>query len=155
MSYCLLSSRGDRELALDLSQEAFTRAFRGLPTLADPGNFRGWLFTIVANLCRTRGAAEGRRRALLESFAVEQQAQLAPEDPETRERRIATVREFLAQVDDPSLRQIVQLHYVEAVATREIARRLSIPHGTVTVKLMRFRAAVKRDLSKALAEEAT
>jgi DNA-directed RNA polymerase specialized sigma24 family protein len=39
--------------------------------------------------------------------------------------------------------------------TREIAARLGVPHGTVTSRLVRFRAAIKRELLRAMLEEAS
>ena len=75
-------------------------------------------------------------------------------DVEDREARIATVQRVLASVGDPTLRELVQLRYGEPEhSTREIASKLSLPHGTVTNRLMRFRASIRRDLCRALAEE--
>ena len=48
----------------------------------------------------------------------------------------------------PLVHQIAMLKYREPEhTTRQIAEQLGIPHGTVTVKLMRFRAAVRRELA--------
>jgi len=64
------------------------------------------------------------------------------------------VRRVLAHVADKRLREIVQLKYGDREhTTRQIAEKLSIPHGTVTVKLMRFRATIRRDLCRELAWE--
>ena len=153
MSYCLLSSNRDRELAKDLTQECFARAFASLGSLADPERFQGWLFTLAANTCRTRGAQRARHQKLLESVMLEHEAAPDGADPVEREQIIARVREVLDHVADPTVRQIALLHYVEGRTTRTIASELDVPHGTVTVKLMRFRAAIKRDLCRALAEE--
>ena len=65
------------------------------------------------------------------------------------------VQQILEGVPDPTLKQIVTLKYGEPEhTTREISASLGIPHGTVTVKLMRFRDAVKRELCRRLVEEA-
>jgi RNA polymerase sigma factor (sigma-70 family) len=152
--YCLLSTHGDRERALDLLQETFARVFASLASLDDPGRFRGWLFIIAANVCRTRGGQDERRQSLLEALRLEQQADDDGDLPEHRERRIDAVRRVLSQVTDSKLRKLVMLKYGEPEhTTREIAARLAIPHGTVTVKLMRFRAAIRRQLCNELASE--
>jgi RNA polymerase sigma-70 factor (ECF subfamily) len=153
--YCLVAASRDRDLALDLLQETFARAFRALPRLTEPEKFRGWLFTIAANVCRSRGAQETRRRDALESLTLEQDLDAgASDDPEQREQRIEAVRKVLAHIEEPQLRQIVQFKYGDPEhTTREIAERLSMPHGTVTVKLMRFRAAIRRQLLHALVSE--
>jgi RNA polymerase sigma-70 factor (ECF subfamily) len=154
LGFCLLATGRDRDRALDLLQETFTRAFRALSRLQDPERFRSWLFAVATNVCRTRGAQELRHRRTVEAAALEQQVEAPPDDAAEREDRIAAVQRVLAHVADERLRQIVQLKYGEPEhTTREIATELSIPHGTVTVKLMRFRAAIRRELCRALAQE--
>jgi len=155
LGYCLLATGRDRDRAVDLLQETFCRAFQGLGGLAAPERFRGWLFSIAANVCRTRGAQDERRRRVLDAVQLEQDPDAAvPDDPAEREGRIAAVQRVISHLPDPKLRQIVQLKYCEPEhTTREIAEMLAIPHGTVTVRLMRFRAAIRRELCRALLEE--
>jgi RNA polymerase sigma-70 factor, ECF subfamily len=152
--YCLMAVGGDRDRALDLTQEVFARAFQRLDTLAEPSRFRCWLFAIAANLCRNRGVEEVRRREILDAadlaLDIDPSAQ---EDKMLRERRISAVQRILARVDDPTLRRIVTMKYLDPEhTTREISEHLAIPRGTVTVQLMRFRAAAQRMLIAALAE---
>ena len=45
----LLKLVGDREDALDLSQEVFLKAYQNLGKLEDPGRFAPWLFRIAHN----------------------------------------------------------------------------------------------------------
>jgi RNA polymerase sigma-70 factor (ECF subfamily) len=151
VGYCLLAARGDRDRALDLAQETFTRAFQGLDRLAEPERFQGWLFTIAANQCRTRGEADARRRRAMEGLALELgEAAEPPEAPAERERRIARVQELVAAIADPVLKELVAGHYLRGEPTRALGERLGVPHGTVTVKLMRYRASLKRELCQAL-----
>src|SRR4051812_14903742 len=154
LGFCLVASGGDRDRALDLLQDTFVRVYRALPTLRDPEKFRGWVFAVAANVCRTRGAQEQRQRRVLEAVVLEKDVEPPVDDEAERERRVATVQRVLAHVSDEPLRRIVQLKYGDPEhTTREIAAKLSIPHGTVTVKLMRFRAAIRRELCRALLEE--
>jgi len=154
MEYCWLAAGRDRERALDLSQETFARTFSALSRLKEPESFRGFLFTVAANVCRTRGAQEARRRALeVLGLDFDVPAQEAA-DCCAREERIAAVQQVLAHVRDDTLREIVRLKYCDPEhTTRQIAELLAMPHGTVTVKLMRFRAAARRELLRSLASE--
>jgi RNA polymerase sigma-70 factor (ECF subfamily) len=155
VAYCMVAAGGDRDAALDLAQETFARAFSSLPQLRELDRFSGWLFSIAANTCRTRLGQARKRRTLLELFALEQEA-APPDDAHAREVRIEVVRRVIGELPDDQLKQIVQLKYGEPErTTREIAAELGIPHGTVTVKLMRFRAAIKRQLLGALLEGAS
>jgi RNA polymerase sigma-70 factor (ECF subfamily) len=155
LGYCLLACNGDRERALELTQDTFLRALSSLRHLHEPGRFRSWLFSIAANLCRGRGVQEARRRELLAAAQLGLDATSPSEGPEQREARIALVQRLLSRVRDPDVSAVVSLKYGEPEhTTREIAARLGLPHGTVTSRLVRFRAAIKRELLRILLEEA-
>jgi RNA polymerase sigma-70 factor (ECF subfamily) len=51
----------NREDALDLSQEAFFKAYRSLTTLEDAGKFAGWLYRIAHNLTFSKFRGDTRR----------------------------------------------------------------------------------------------
>jgi len=155
LGYCLLACNGDRERALELTQYTFLRALASLRQLHEPSRFRNWLFSIAANLCRGRGVQEARRRELLAAAQLSLDATPSSDEPEQREARIAVVQRLLSRVQDPDVRAVVSLKYGEPEhTTREIAARLGLPHGTVTSRLVRFRAAIKRELLRILLEEA-
>jgi RNA polymerase sigma-70 factor, ECF subfamily len=152
--YCLLACDGDRERALELTQETFLRTLSSLQQLEESARFRSWLFSIAANLCRNRVAQEARRRELLAAAQLGLDAVPSDDEPEERETRIALVQRLLSRVEDPGVRAVVSLKYGEPEhTTREIAARLGLPHGTVTSRLVRFRAAIKRELLRAMLEE--
>ncbi|NOZ86667.1 MAG: sigma-70 family RNA polymerase sigma factor [Deltaproteobacteria bacterium] len=153
MAYCMLSANHDREMAMDLTQETFSRAFLNLGKLKEPDRFKGWLFSIAANVCRTRGVQASRQRKLHESLVLLAQVGPMEDDKHIREIRAATVRKVLESVQDEKLKKIAMLKYTEPEhTTREIANKLGIPHGTVTVSLSRFRARVKARLARAISE---
>jgi len=154
MLYCAVSTRGDRDHARDRAQEVWARTFASLRRI-HPDAFRGFLATVTRNVCRTRGAQELRRRTIellvdLEVFEAE-----APigelESKAAREERIVLVHRVIANVRDPAVQAIARLKYLEPEHTvDEIAHTLAMPRGTVCVKLMRFRAAVRSELLAAL-----
>lgn len=152
MGYCLACTRGDRDMAKDLLQDIFVRVFRHLPELEYPEHFKIWLWTIAHRVGATYGKSHRRYNVVLETFALECDVALNPEDKTEQAHRVKCVRELLATIDDPTLHQIVMLKYTEPEhTTRQIAQMLDMPHGTVTVKLMRFRQAIKLKLAEALA----
>ncbi|MBI5549653.1 MAG: RNA polymerase sigma factor [Deltaproteobacteria bacterium] len=155
-AYCLAASHGDRDRALDLTQEIFIRSFRNITDLAEPERFEGWLFSIAANQCRSMASSDQRRARVLDAVALGAEEGSVHDglgDKGRRERRIALIQRVLAAIEDPTLKTVITMKYGEPEhTTREIAARLALPHGTVTNKLMRFRAAIKRDLLAALLE---
>jgi len=153
MGYCLLACNGDRDRALELTQETFLRALSSLQQLKDRDRFRSWLFSIAANLCRSSGAQDARRRELLAYAHLSLDAAPADDELLARESRIAVVQNLLSRIDDPDIHAVITLKYGEPEhTTREIAARLGLPHGTVTSRLVRFRAAIRRELLRAILE---
>ncbi|MEL6182853.1 MAG: RNA polymerase sigma factor [Myxococcota bacterium] len=154
MAYSLLSA-GDREIALDLTQETFKRAFAQLGSLRDPERFGPWLMRIAASICARSGHSRTRERHLLELYRMECGLRpRADDDPEARERRIACVQRLLEEIQNPKVRQIVMMKYTEPEhTTRAIAAALGLPHGTVTVTLSRFRATIKAKMAQALLDQ--
>jgi RNA polymerase sigma-70 factor (ECF subfamily) len=57
----LLRLTGNREDALDLSQEAFFKAYRSLETLEDAGKFASWLYRIAHNQAFSKFRGDTRR----------------------------------------------------------------------------------------------
>ncbi len=152
MAFCVVATR-DRELAMDLTQDVFARAFRSLNQVRQPERFPGWLFTIAGNVCHSRVGQEIRQREFLETLALEELSETsgAP-DEETTQVRI--LKELLARETDGEMKTILVLKYGDPEhTTRQIAEQLKIPHGTVTVKLMRFRSTIKKRLLRLIADD--
>jgi RNA polymerase sigma-70 factor (ECF subfamily) len=150
-AYCLNACNGDKADALDLTQEVFVRVFRGLPALQNPERFRSWLFTVAANAARNKWAAGSSRRRAMEGFLLEHDVHLDPADSQKRTERDEVVRRALEAIDGEPMRSIALMKYTDPEhTTREIAEKLGIPHGTVTVKLLRFRKRFKGHLVELL-----
>jgi len=133
----------------DLVQETFIRAHARIDTLQQANRLRPWLLTIARNQALNR-VEKGRReregaRRYLEDPGV---GQLAPrEDPEAGERAqaVEVVREIIDGLPAGPERETVELFYLEgSLSAREIAEQLGVGKSTVTMRLERFRARVKR-----------
>jgi RNA polymerase sigma-70 factor (ECF subfamily) len=57
----LLRATGNRDDAMDLAQEAFFKAYRGLSSLGEAEKFPQWLFRIAHNLACSKFRSDGRR----------------------------------------------------------------------------------------------
>lgn len=135
---------GDREAALDVSQEAFADAYRLLTSLHDPAAFPGWLRRIVVKHCDRIT----RRRAFVTTPMVDASTVDNGHDPSAavdEALRAASVRRAVESLD-PDERIVVTLHYVADMSQRDIASYLELPVTTVE---HRVRAA-RRKLREAL-----
>ena len=129
------------------------RIFRGLNQLKTPEAFLGWAVSVATSLCTSRRRLDLRQSTLLDRFAMELALDAPPHDDAERLRREALVREQLDALEDDQQRKLARAVYVEGRTTRDTAEALGVPHGTVTVTLMRLRARLREELARQLAAE--
>lgn len=143
-----LSLVGNHHDALDLSQEAFIRAWRAFASFETSRPFFPWFYRILRNLCLNRHRSRIRRETMLErfrdSYVVPQQSG-GFDARETFDRRetVAMVNKTLADLRAED-REIILLKDLHGHSYREISELLGIPPGTVMSRLFearkRFRA---------------
>ena len=134
---------GDREEALDASQEVFLKVFRHAADAEPRGRMFTWLYRIAVNHCLNRLRRRKLVRFLSLSGESEEDRPLEPPsdaaDPvvelETRERWERT-RRALAMLPE-SQRTVVILAKFEGLRQREIAELLGITEGAVESRLVR------------------
>ena len=153
----LRSQVRDVELAADLTQDTFVRAWESLPRLRKVGAFRGWLYRIAANLVRDE-VKSGRARlevtesalAATESRAVPEAAARTadgPEDAVVSEEMREEVWRALETLP-PEQRAVVVMHHMEGMGTAEIAEAMRVRPGTVMSRLARAREALRNRLRR-------
>ena len=133
--------------ALDLLQDAFVRAYRHLDRCGDPTKFDGWLFRIVANLCRTAGRKRSKRPRNLDHTQLDLIAG-DHEDPEETTERLEVrerIREALDTLPEEQ-REALVLMYLQGFAVKEISERTGASLSAVKMRLKRGRDALKDEL---------
>jgi RNA polymerase sigma-70 factor (ECF subfamily) len=131
IAYGVLRNREDAE---EVAQDAFARAFRRFAQLRDRDRFRAWLTRMTWRLAIDRWRTDRRRAAReLATVADAPPATTAEELAASRERAAAVWRAIDALPD--KLRQAIVLAAIEGHDTREVARLLDIPEGTVKSRL--------------------
>jgi RNA polymerase sigma-70 factor (ECF subfamily) len=148
----------DQEEALDVSQEAFVKAFRGLPAFKGDSAFYTWLFRITMNLAldRRRQRATRVRSLGAEDVPPEEWERTAvstdpdPEDAATGVERRERIRRGLDSLSEHH-RTIIILSDIEGLQYREIAEVLGIPMGTVMSRLHHARKRLREALGPGFA----
>src|SRR3954468_10353435 len=146
----------DTDEADDVVQEAFVRAFRALASLKDRERFAAWLFTIARNRARsylTSRATHSKaaEEATRESQLLEDHVPAASHVLE-KEAELRAVREVIEGLREGPEKETVRLFYLEGtLSAREIAARMGVGKSAVTMRLERFRAKIKAQLSERLA----
>lgn len=126
----------DAELAEDLLQETFLRAFRAIGGLSDPATLRGWLYRIAHN----QAISALRRRRLVSWLSLGRWQQLRAPEPATLEA--ARVEQALALLP-AQLRAPLLLHLVAGFSYAEVAELLSLSEPAVRMRISRARAAFR------------
>lgn len=151
---CLRMS-GNENDALDLSQEAFLKAWRALGQYQFEASFSTWLFRLTSNVCIDFLRRKKRRQeqSLTESYEDSEtgaelllpDAQPLPEEQLLlREEKLA-LSQAMARLA-PDHREILQLRVVEDLSYDEIADILDIRVGTVKSRLARARLSLRKIL---------
>lgn len=137
----------DDELAADLAQETFVKAFRALDTLEAPDRARAWLFQIASRTALD----ELRRRRLIRFVPWSGESRgTAPsaEDIALRGRVSGEMSRALARIPDRQRSALVLAELYEMTGV-ELAQALGVTHVAARALLTRARESLRA----ALAEE--
>ena len=139
----------------DVSQEAFIKAYRALPSFRGESAFYTWLYRISINTAKNYLVAQGRRAPTstevdaddAESF--DDAGQLRDiNTPESllQSRQIGeTIDAAMAGLPE-DLRRAIMLREIEGLSYEEIAEAMNCPIGTVRSRIFRAREVVAEKL---------
>jgi RNA polymerase sigma-70 factor (ECF subfamily) len=136
---------GSPDEAADIVQDSLVRAYQSLRRCRDPKRFKGWLFRIVSNQCKTHLARRRRRRHLSLSTAAEHPADHATD----AEAEVAEVRRRLheaLQALPLDQREALVLKHVHGMSLPEMAELLSATVPALKMRLLRGRQALRERL---------
>lgn len=149
-----LRMTGDREDALDLAQEAFFNAWRGLSSFQGNSSFSTWVYRLASNACIDFLRKRKRRQQGESPHSLDDEEAPLPEpaDPrgspeeelERRELRRAVERGLQALPDHH--RQVLVMRELSGMSYQEIGAVLDLDLGTVKSRIARARLALKKFL---------
>ena len=147
----------------DVTQEAFVKAYRALPSFRGDSAFYTWLYRIGINTAKNYLVAMGRRAPTSteidaeEAEGYESGEQLRDiNTPESLllSKEIATTVNAAIESLPEELRSAIQLRELEGMSYEEIAKLMDCPIGTVRSRIFRAREAIAERL-KPLLDTAT
>ena len=134
----------NREDALDIVQDTFTKAYQSLDKFKGDSSFYTWVYRIGVNLCIDHQRRESRY-VQLGGDSDEVGDEVAPPSAEDLERdepfEMARSTEIGAQLVDaineltPEHRAVILLREVDGLSYEEISQALDCPKGTVMSRL--------------------
>lgn len=134
---------GSKDRALDILQETWIRALRGIRKLKDPGSLRPWLYRIVHGIAvdHIRQSA-ARERSEITGIELPEIAQDTSFDSDDE----AEVHRALDELE-PRHREVLVLYFLEEFSISEIAAVIGVPEGTVKSRLHYAKKAMREVIS--------
>lgn len=151
-----LRMTGSPDDALDISQEVFLRAWRGLSGYRYDAAFSTWLYRLTGNVCIDFLRRRRREKTIplyyTDEENEEQELSLpssapGPEDETLLRLEQDSVAEALSLLE-PEYRQALTLRVINGLRYAEIAAIMNIPEGTVKSRIARARETMRRLLKK-------
>ena len=144
-----------KDVAEDLVQETFIKAFNSLASFNSEYAFSTWLYKIAVNNC-----IDHFRKRRLQTFPLDKpidskDGKIQREFPDSQEahpdrKLIFKERKLMIQhaIDSlpPKYRHAIILRHTQDKSYEEIANELDIPLGTVKVRIFRAREMLKKSL---------
>ncbi len=140
---------GDFQIAEELTQDTFLKAYQKLGTLKNPNQFAGWLYVIADRLCIAWHRKQKPPMESLETTSgeeIEASSYRHYEDEQRKEasteHRQGRVRSLLEALPE-SERTVVTLHYLGEMTAKEISKFLGVSVNTIKSRLQRARNRLK------------
>lgn len=148
---------GDADLARDLAQDTFLKAWSNLRSFQGGAALGTWLHSIALNQVRSemrKRAAQkrGAPRSLDAGRGGDDEGAIDPadaapgaEDRAASREHVALLRRAVAELD-PDSREVIVLREFQDQSYEEIAAAVGVPVGTVRSRLFRAREELRRRL---------
>jgi RNA polymerase sigma-70 factor, ECF subfamily len=144
--------------ALDVTQDAFIKAYRALPNFRGESAFYTWMYRIAVNTAKNYLAVQSRRPLGMEQdiSEIEQfegdnalKEYATPENLLLRDEIQETVINAIEELPE-DLRVAITLREVEGLSYEDIAVAMDCPIGTVRSRIFRAREAIDKQLKPLL-----
>jgi len=140
---------GNYDLAQELTQETFLRAYQFLKSYDPKRKFSTWLYAVAKNLCidELKKQRSAREVPLDDAIATVERkgADGGPERDQQGQaiRREEDFRLLAALQELPSpARTVLLLHYFQGLSYQEIGEALELPVSTVKIRIFRAKKAL-------------
>jgi len=141
--YYATSLTGSSDSGLDVLQEVWIKAFRGIRRLRDPGSVRSWLYAMTHGIAVDRiRSGISRQHAEQVEFDDFQEA----EEPSFTVDDAAAIHQALSEIGLRH-REVLVLHFLEDLSVAEIAKVVGCSEGTVKSRIFYAKRAMKEILS--------
>lgn len=148
----------DPHIAMDVSQESFIKAYRGLKNFRGDSAFYTWLYRISINTAKNYLVSKSRRMPDDDIDAQEAEQYeggtmlreiSTPENQALSTEIQSTLKKSIESLPD-DLRIAITLRELEGLSYEEIAEAMDCPIGTVRSRIFRARESIETELAPLL-----
>lgn len=136
-----------RDMASDLTQDVFLRAYAARHTWREGKKVEPWLFTIAYNLCRNTWRHQQVEAEYMGTAKAEESVTADIEVDIDQSMLDKALHDILETLDEQS-RALFSLRYEEELSVSQIAAIIGIPEGTVKSRLHKLINNIKQQLKK-------
>lgn len=129
---------GDPDLASDVVQDSFIKAYSNLSSFDQTRKFSSWIYRIVHNESVNAGKKHSREVILTEE--IENQVDLVEEV--SRQEVIQNLRDSVEKLP-LGYKEPIVLHFFDDKSYEEISEILKLPEGTVATRINRGKKLLK------------
>jgi len=144
-SLCLRIS-ADVQMAEDLTQEVFIKAWEKLNTFKFESKFSTWLHSIAVNQFMMQLRSDKRNSEKIDEFSREKEIR-NPADTKIQQDYRIDLQKAIDNLPGQA-RTVLVLHDIEGYKHNEISEMMNIQIGTSKAHLHRARKILKKELSK-------
>ena len=142
------------QLAEDISQEAFIKAYRSIDSFREESAFYTWLYRITANTAKNYLVSKGRRKeSSISEMSISENEDFyelptndSPEQILMAQSLKDTIYDALSNLPEDT-RTALSLREFEGLNYEEIAEIMNCPVGTVRSRIFRGREALENLIS--------
>ena len=145
----------DPHIAMDISQESFIKAYRGLKNFRGDSAFYTWLYRISINTAKNHLVSKSRRMPDDDIDAQEAEQyegggklreMSTPENELMTQEIHSTIKNAIDALPD-DLRIAITLRELEGLSYEEISEAMECPIGTVRSRIFRARDSIEKELA--------
>lgn len=147
---------GNHEDALDVSQEAFLKAWKALPNFKEESSFSTWLYRLASNCAidLIRKHKRQQESSLTTDFQDQESAELQVPDERYCPQLALAQKELSTTIQEGLLllpehhRQVLVMREISGMSYQEISTTLDLDLGTVKSRIARGRANLRAFFQK-------
>ena len=147
----------DLQIAEDVAQESFIKAYKSLDSFREESAFYTWLYRITSNTAKNYLISKKRKKELLETEVLSSEEMdifdipggSSPEEILEASNLRELIFESLSNLPE-DIRTAVSLREFEGLSYEEISEVLDCPIGTVRSRIFRGREIIQEKISPLL-----